>query len=297
MEHRRDVSSGALCSGAAQRVCGGVERARGGAPLRVGPRDGAQDAALRRPPGYRRGQPARRPKLDAFTGVIDQILREDRPGFEEATAHGHADPSAYARSMASRAATRLSKPTCARQRLGGQHEKFVPLTHPPGDGAWPTIGEALVALIAGVEQKAHYLVVDLPHSDDGFVQAGRDDGGVRRAQRRGRLLRRPRAAAHRLRRTKLAVARICRGTARASGRRSSASSSRTTYSTLASDARHKGNDKGKVEGLVGYARRNFFVPVPRCASWDALNACLERQCNERRAGAGYAGTPRRYGPA
>jgi transposase len=24
----------------------------------------------------------------------------------------------------------------------------------------------------------------------------------------------------------------------------------------------KGNDKGKVEGLVGYARRNFLVPLP-----------------------------------
>ena len=44
----------------------------------------------------------------------------------------------------------------------------------------------------------------------------------------------------------------------------------------------KGNDKGKVEGLVGYARRNFFVPIPRCASWDALNADLERQCRARR---------------
>ena len=28
----------------------------------------------------------------------------------------------------------------------------------------------------------------------------------------------------------------------------------------------KGNDKGKVEGLVGYARRNFMVPLPRCAA-------------------------------
>ena len=44
----------------------------------------------------------------------------------------------------------------------------------------------------------------------------------------------------------------------------------------------KGNDKGKVEGLVGYARRNWFVPVPRVASWDALNADLERQCRARR---------------
>ena len=30
------------------------------------------------PPGYRRSEPVRRPKLDAFTGVIDRILEEDR---------------------------------------------------------------------------------------------------------------------------------------------------------------------------------------------------------------------------
>ena len=44
----------------------------------------------------------------------------------------------------------------------------------------------------------------------------------------------------------------------------------------------KGNDKGKVEGLVGYARRNFFVPVPRFASWDALNLDLANKCRARR---------------
>ena len=38
----------------------------------------------------------------------------------------------------------------------------------------------------------------------------------------------------------------------------------------------KGNDKGKVEGLVGYARRNFLVPIPSFESFDALNAYLER---------------------
>jgi transposase len=32
----------------------------------------------------------------------------------------------------------------------------------------------------------------------------------------------------------------------------------------------KGNDKGKVEGLVGYARRNFMVPIPVFASFEAL---------------------------
>ena len=43
----------------------------------------------------------------------------------------------------------------------------------------------------------------------------------------------------------------------------------------------KGNDKGKVEGLVGYARRNFLVPVPSFPSFDALNAHLEERCLER----------------
>jgi transposase len=30
----------------------------------------------------------------------------------------------------------------------------------------------------------------------------------------------------------------------------------------------KGNDKGAVEGLVGFARRNFMVPIPRFATWE-----------------------------
>jgi hypothetical protein len=44
----------------------------------------------------------------------------------------------------------------------------------------------------------------------------------------------------------------------------------------------KGNDKGKVEGLVGYARRNFMVPIPRVGSWEELNTHLLEQCGERR---------------
>ena len=43
----------------------------------------------------------------------------------------------------------------------------------------------------------------------------------------------------------------------------------------------KGNDKGKVEGLVGYTRRNFLVPIPSFESFDALNVYLEQCCLER----------------
>src|SRR6516225_8985006 len=52
----------------------------------------------------------------------------------------------------------------------------------------------------------------------------------------------------------------------------------------------KGNDKGNVEGLVGYARRNFLVPVPRVASWEELNAQLRKPvCNGASGSCG--GTP------
>jgi transposase len=37
----------------------------------------------------------------------------------------------------------------------------------------------------------------------------------------------------------------------------------------------KGNDKGKVEALVKFARRSQLTPVPRVASIDDLNADLE----------------------
>src|SRR3954465_14646163 len=43
----------------------------------------------------------------------------------------------------------------------------------------------------------------------------------------------------------------------------------------------KGNDKGKVEGLVGYTRRNFLVPIPVFASFEVLNAHLLDCCRKR----------------
>jgi hypothetical protein len=42
----------------------------------------------------------------------------------------------------------------------------------------------------------------------------------------------------------------------------------------------KGNDKGKVEGLVGYARRNFLVPFPVFADFEALNAHFLNGCRK-----------------
>jgi len=48
-------------------------------------------------------------------------------------------------------------------------EVFVPLSHAPGHGQ-ADFGEAWV-IIDGVQQKAHFFVLDLPHSDACYVRA------------------------------------------------------------------------------------------------------------------------------
>jgi hypothetical protein len=40
------------------------------------------------------------------------------------------------------------------------------------------------------------------------------------------------------------------------------------------------NEKGHVEAMVKFARRNFMVPVPEAESWEALNAALEGRCRQ-----------------
>ena len=152
----------------------------------------------RRPPGYRRAQPVRRPKLDAFTGIINQILREDQSRPKK---HRHTAKRIGEHLRAEYGFTggdTIVKAYVRAQRLGGQ-EMFVPLAHPPGD-AHADFGEALV-VIAGVECKAQRPGRRSPAQRRRVCAgvSGRDDGGVlRRAQRRVRLLR-WRAAAHRLR--------------------------------------------------------------------------------------------------
>jgi len=120
------------------------------------------------PPGYRRQQPAKRPKLDPWVGVIDAILNEDRerPRKQRHTAkrihqrlaeeHGFSGGYTIVKDY-------------VRLRKLNHREMFVPLAHPAGD-AQADFGEALV-VICGEERKAHYLAMDLPQSDDCFVMA------------------------------------------------------------------------------------------------------------------------------
>lgn len=81
--------------------------------------------------------------------------------------------------------------------------------------------------------------------------------------------------------TKLAVAKIVKG-----GKRLRSHMFAELQSHYLFDDRFgrpgKGNDKGKVEGLVGFVRRNFMTPLPVADSFDALNSRLLGACTKRR---------------
>ena len=233
------------------------------------------------PPGYQRQQPIRRPKLGPWLGVIDAILEDDkqRPAKQRHTAkriferlrEEHGFTGGYT----------IVKDYVRSVELHSR-EVFIPLTHAPGE-AQADFGEALV-VIAGVEQKAHYLAMDLPHSDDCFVMAFPAEtteafleGHVRAFAYFGAV---PTRILYD--NTKIAVARILGGEER---QRTRSFSELQSYYLFADKFGRpaKGNDKGKVEGLVGYARRNFMVPIPRAASWAALNEQFMRDALARRA--------------
>ena len=128
----------------------------------------------RTPPGYRRSKPVRRPKLEAFTGIVDQILIDDR---ECPRKQRHTAQRIFDRLRDEYAFTggyTIVKDYVREKKLGGQ-EMFVPLAHPPGD-AQADFGEAQVEIGGGLA-KAHYFVIDLPHSDESYVRAY---GGVPR---------------------------------------------------------------------------------------------------------------------
>ena len=245
----------------------------------IDPRTVAKMLAFSVPPGYRRRQRVCRPKLDAFTGIIDQILEADKlvPKKQRHTSKRVFERLRDDHNFIGGITIVKDYIFTAKQR---QQEMFIPLTHPPGH-AQADFGEAL-AVIGGVEQKIHFLVMDLPHSDACFLKAYPAEtteafcdahvaafaffGGV------------PVSILYD--NTRIAVARIL-----GDGQRKRTRVFSELVSHYLFEDRFgrpgKGNDKGKVEGMVGYTRRNFMVPKPRFASFDDLNAHLAGRCCKR----------------
>ena len=233
------------------------------------------------PPRYQRTAEIKRPKLDGFTGFIDQWLLEDL------------SRNRKQRHTAKRVFERLrdehgfeggytTVKNYVREHGRRSREMFVPLAHAPGH-AQADFGEAMV-VIGGVEQKAHFFALDLPYSDACFVRAypaavseAWVDGHVHAFAFFGRV---PQSVLYD--NDRCLVAKILPDGSRKRTRLFSGFLSH--YFIQDRYGRPgKGNDKGAVEGLVGYARRNFMVPIPHFATWEAFNLWLEAQCRKRQS--------------
>ena len=155
---------------------------------------------------------------------------------------------------------------------------FVPLTFAPGERAEFDFGQAVV-LLDGVQTAVPYLAGRLRYSGAIFVEcfpSERQDcfllgqrhafefwGGVPTTVVYDNL--------------KPAVLRVLEGHRRTEQEALKHFRSVYRFEAVFTNTA-AGWEKGSVENLVGYARRNFFVPVPVVASLDALNAQLREAC-------------------
>jgi len=259
----------------------GLSHREAGRRFGIDPRTVSKMMKFTVPPGYRRSRPPAKPKLDRFIPVIDHILGDDksRPKKQQHTAkrifERLRDEHGFTGGIT------IVKDYVAGWRQRAQ-EMFVPLAHPPGH-AQADFGEA-IGVIGGVEQKIHFFAMDLPYSDACFVVAypaetteAFCDGHVRAFAFFGGV---PKSILYD--NSRIAVARIL-----GDGKRQRTRVFAELQSHYLFEDRFgrpgKGNDKGKVEGLVGYARRNFLVPIPVFESFVALNIHLLECCRRRMA--------------
>lgn len=228
------------------------------------------------PPGYRQSQPRAKPKIDEFLPVIHQILVDDRqaPKKQRHTAWRiferlRSEHQFRGKYTIVKDAVRAWKQT--------HQEVFLPLSHPPGE-AQVDFGEATIRL-AGQETKVALFVLTLPYSGAIFIQAFPREctetflEGPRRAfEDFGGV---PRRISYD--NSAIAVIEVLQGRERKLTREFLRLQSHYLFQEHFCLVRRP-NEKGHVERLVGFARRNFLVPVPQVDSLETLNRQLREGC-------------------
>jgi transposase len=230
-----------------------------------------------------RKTPARaKPQLGAAMEFIDEILRVDQraPRKQRHTAHRIWERIRRERPEITVAESTVRHYVCRRkQELGvAERETFVPQSYSWGSEAQVDWYEAFVEVL-GERRKLYCFAMRSMASGGAFHRAYYHAtqqafleahelafdyfGGVFRRLRYDNL--------------KSAVKKVLRGHQREETERLIAFRSHWGFqSEFCNPAR--GNEKGGVEGEVGYFRRNHLVPVPRLESLDELNQILLDGC-------------------
>ena len=231
------------------------------------------------PPGYRRRERPVSKKLGPYLVWIDTILEGDRSVHKKQRHTAHRIFERLRDEQGFSGGYTIVREYVAQATLRSR-EMFVPLSHRPGH-AQADFGEA-DGYIAGKKVRFHYLCMDLPHSDGCFVKAypaetaeAFCDGHVAAFEFFGGV---PQSVLYD--NTRLAVARIVKGGQRLRSQMFSELQSHYLFEDRFGRP-GKGNDKGKVEGLVGLVRRHFMTPLPVADSFDVLNAGFLDACTKR----------------
>lgn len=232
-----------------------------------------------RPPGYRLSQPRRKTKLGLFLGIIDQMLQDDQraPRKQRHTAKRilqrlqkeHGFTGSYT----------IVKDYVREKRLRLQ-EVYFPLEHRPGTSQ-VDFGEAQV-IIDGRPLKAHVFCMALPYSDAIFVKAYPTEAleAVQDGHNAAYTFFEGVPPTSLYDNMSTAVKAVYKGPDRDLTDGFLALRSHYLFRSHFCNV-GRANEKGVVERLVGYTRRNFLVPIPRLPSWAALNDHLVDQCQQR----------------
>lgn len=246
------------------------------------------------PRRYRLVKRKPRPVLDPVVAIIDAWLEADQSAPRK---QRHTAKRIYDRLVAEYGFTGHETVVRGyvhdwRHAHAGASRAFLPLAHAPGSEAQCDWGEAVVR-IAGIEQVAHLFCFRLSYSLKPFVcafPAARQEcffaGHVAAFTALGGV---PRRIVYDNLGT--AVSKVLQGRTRIEQEAFIAFRGHYLFeSHFCMPGMDGAHEKPLVESLVGYARRNFLVPVPDVPSWEALNALLAERCaaEDRRTIAGRA---------
>jgi len=230
------------------------------------------------PPGYQAARHRAKPKLGPFLDRIHAILEADRsaPPKQRHTAvriyHRLRDEFGY-----------RGGPSVVGDAVRAWHrrcaEVFLPIEHGPEE-AQADFGHAEV-VIAGHPVKAALFVMTLPFSDAlfccGFPRECTEsflEGHARAFDFFGGI---PRRISYD--NTRIAVAQVVDRRGKVLTEAFERLKSYYLFDPHFCLVRRP-NEKGHVENLVGYSRRNFLVPVPVADDFHSLNVMLYRKCHD-----------------
>ena len=232
-------------------------------------------------PGYRRKKEPGKPVMGGFQEIIDGWLKEDRnrPRKQRHTAHRIYERLVLEYAFRGGESTVRRHVRERKAELGfTQKEAMVPLVVDVESGAEVDWGEAKV-ILDGKERKVKLFCMRSKYSGKIFVRAYLAErqemfldghqhafqyyGGVFKELVYDNLT--------------TAVKRVLRGRQRIEQEQFRKFRAYYTFQARFCNP-GKGNEKGGVEGTVGYVRRNFLVPMPQIPCLEVLNRQLLEKC-------------------